>query len=296
MRWPQKNQELQNVVLDSTKWNDFEYRDDDVVIASWAKAGTTLTQQIVAQLVFDGDPQIMGVAVSPWIEFRLTPDAARDAQGIPHRRVLKTHLPLHALVFSSQAKYIYIGRDPRDVVWSMHHHHSIFSPEAYRVFNSLPGRVGPPLAPPNPDVRAYYHEWLDKDGYPFWPFWSHVRSWWEARTLPNVLLVHFADLRRGLASEIRRIGTFLGIEVDERLLRRLLENCSMEHMRRQADKVDFIKMIFEGGGEAFIHKGTNGRWRDVLSEAEAKKCDDIAARELPADCVRWLATGVLPER
>ncbi len=31
----------------------------------------------------------------------------------------KTHLPVDALVFSPEAKYLYIGRDGRDVIWSM---------------------------------------------------------------------------------------------------------------------------------------------------------------------------------
>ena len=41
-----------------------------------------------------------------------------------HRRFLKTHLPVDALVFSEKAKYIYIGRDGRDVVWSLYNHHA----------------------------------------------------------------------------------------------------------------------------------------------------------------------------
>jgi len=36
---------------------------------------------------------------------------------------LKTHLPVDALVFSPRAKYIYIARDGRDVVWSLYNHH-----------------------------------------------------------------------------------------------------------------------------------------------------------------------------
>ena len=290
-RWPQKTQEVQNVVLDSTRWNDFEFRDGDVVIGTWAKSGTTLTQQIVAQLIFGGAQDVMGAAISPWIEFRLMPDAVQIAAAQTHRRVLKTHLPVPALVVSPKAKYIYIGRDARDVLWSMHHHHSSFAPAAYEAFNGMPGRVGPPMLPPNPDIRAYYHEWLDNDGHPFWPFWSHVQSWWDVRTLPNVLLLHFADLQRDLATEVRRIAAFLDMEVDAQVLPRILEHCGMEHMRRQAVHVDFLNVIFAGGGSAFIHKGTNGRWKDVLTDAEIAKCDEIAARRLSPDCAAWLRTG-----
>jgi aryl sulfotransferase len=293
--WPVKTGELQNVLVDSTRWNGFKFRDDDIVVGTWSKSGTTLTQQILLELLSGGASDVLGVGASPWIEFRLMPDAVAIAEAIAQRRVLKTHLPLHALVFSPRAKYIYVGRDARDVLWSMHHHHSSFTPQAYEAFNSVPHRVGPPLAPPNPDIRAYYHEWLDKDGHPFWPFWAHVQSWWDARSLPNVLLVHFANLRRDLDGEIRRIAAFLDIPVDDHTWPTIIEHCGIDYMRRQAARVDFLDFIFQGGGNAFINKGTNGRWRDVLSESEVEKCDDIAARELTADCATWLRTGELPE-
>ena len=293
-RWPQKTRELQNVAMDSTRWNGFRFRDDDIIVATWSKTGTTLTQQIITQLVFEAPADVMGVAVSPWIEFRLTPDAVNVAEGLTHRRILKTHLPLDALVFSPKAKYIYIGRDARDVLWSIHHHHASFTAEAYSAFNSVPGRVGPPMEPPNQDIRAYYHEWLDRDGHPFWPFWAHVQSWWDARELPNVLLVHFANLKRDLVAEIMRIAGFLDIEVSKSLLPKILEHCSIDYMRRQAASTDFLNMIFIGGGATFINKGTNGRWKDVLSAADIKKCDDVAACNLSADCAHWLRTGELP--
>jgi len=52
--WPKKTRELHNVLFDSTRWNEFKFRDDDVVVATWGKSGTTWTQQIVSQLVFRG--------------------------------------------------------------------------------------------------------------------------------------------------------------------------------------------------------------------------------------------------
>ena len=48
--------ELHNHHFDSTIWNDFKFRDDDIIIATYAKSGTTWMQQIVAQLLFGGDP------------------------------------------------------------------------------------------------------------------------------------------------------------------------------------------------------------------------------------------------
>jgi aryl sulfotransferase len=48
-----------------------------------------------------------------------------------------------------------------------------------------------------------------------------------------------------------------------------------------------------GGGETFIHKGTNGRWRDVLSAGEIAEYEARAIDELGPECAAWLATGKL---
>jgi hypothetical protein len=50
-----KTRDVQTRLVDSTRWDHVKLRDDDIVIASWGKTGTTLTQQIVSQLVLGGD-------------------------------------------------------------------------------------------------------------------------------------------------------------------------------------------------------------------------------------------------
>ena len=45
-------------------------------------------------------------------------------------------------------KYLYIGRDGRDVVWSMYNHHANANDIWYEALNDTPGRVGPPIEPP----------------------------------------------------------------------------------------------------------------------------------------------------
>ena len=48
---PRKTREIHNHHFDSTIWNDLKFRDDDIIIATWGKAGTTWVQQIVSQLL-----------------------------------------------------------------------------------------------------------------------------------------------------------------------------------------------------------------------------------------------------
>ena len=52
--WPKKTREIHNHHFDSTIWNDFQFRNDDIIIATYAKSGTTWMQQIVSQLIFNG--------------------------------------------------------------------------------------------------------------------------------------------------------------------------------------------------------------------------------------------------
>lgn len=295
MQWPVKRREFQNHHFDSTIWNDFRFRDDDVIIATYAKSGTTWTQQIVGQLLFGGDPDLPVAELSPWMDLRVPPKevklAAVEAQT--HRRFLKTHLPVDALVFSPRARYVYIGRDGRDVVWSMYNHHSRANEQWYAALNDTPGRVGPPIGPPHADVVDYFRHWLAVDGGQWWPFWENVRSWWEIRNLPNVLLLHYDELKRDLPGQIRRIAAFLDIEVRAERFDRIVEYCTFDWMKRHAAQAAPLGGIFwDGGAETFIHKGNNGRWREVLSAKDVAAYEARAIRELGEACAGWLATGL----
>ena len=292
--WPRKTRDIHNHHFDSTIWDAFEFRDDDIVIGTYAKSGTTWTQQIVGQLIFQGAEDVDVAALSPWLDLRVPGKAEKLAPvaAQTHRRFLKTHLPVDALVYSPRAKYLYVVRDGRDVVWSMHNHHANANELWYRVLNDTPGRVGPPIEPPPASVRQYFLDWLARDGHPFWPFWENVRSWWEIRELPNLMLLHFNELKADLPGQIRRIAAFLGIPIDARRWPAIIEHCSFDYMKANASKsVPLGGVFWDGGAQTFIHKGTNGRWRDVLSEADCRWYEETAVRELGGQCAHWLATG-----
>jgi aryl sulfotransferase len=219
--------------------------------------------------------------------------SAVEAQTL--RRFLKTHLPIDALVFSPKAQYLYIGRDGRDVVWSLYNNHATANAEWYKALNDTPGLVGPPIEPPAASIRQYYHDWLDRDGHPFWPFWENVKSWWDIRHLPNVSLVHFARLKEDMPGQIRRIAAFLGIPIEESKWAAILEHCSFEYMKQHATKsVPLGGAFWDGGAQTFIHKGMNGRWRELLSREESAKYEHMALETLGEPCAHWLAIGELP--
>jgi aryl sulfotransferase len=292
--WPIKTRELHNHHFDSTIWNDFQFRNDDVIIATYAKSGTTWMQQIVAQMLFNGDPDLAVAELSPWMDLRVPPKDVklRAVEAQTQRRILKTHLPVDALVFSPKAKYVYIARDGRDVLWSMYNHHVNANAAWYGALNDTPGRVGPPIEPPPADIQQYWRDWMDQDGHPFWPFWDNIRGWWQIRALPNVLFVHFNNLKRDMPGEMRRIAAFLDIPIDESRWNDILEYCSFDWMKKNAIKtVPLGGAFWDGGAETFINKGVNGRWSDTLTTEDCAAYEARAVYELGAECARWLASG-----
>ena len=294
IEWPVKTREMHSHHFDSTVWNDLAFRDDDIVIATYGKAGTTWTQQIVGQMLAGGDPTLETAARSPWVDLRVPPKAIKlpEIEAQTGRRYLKTHLPVDALVYSRQAKYLYVARDGRDVLWSMYNHHATANQDWYDALNDTPGRIGPPIGRPVGDVHAYWRDWFERDGWPFWPFWENVRSWWAIRDLPNLMLVHFDDLKRDMGAEMRRIAAFLGIEVAAARWPAIELYCSFDWMKAHAGQVSPLGGgLWDGGGASFINKGTNGRWRDVLSADECAAYEARAVAELGEECAGWLKGG-----
>ena len=292
--YPKKTREFHNHHFDSTIWNDFVFRDDDIIISTYAKSGTTWMQQMLAQMLLGPDPDLAVAELSPWLDLRVPPREVKlplvEAQT--NRRFLKTHLPVDALVFSPKARYVYIGRDGRDVLWSMYNHHFNANEVWYHALNDTPGRVGPPIEKPPADIREYWRGWMDRDGHPWWPFWENIRTWWEIRHLPNVKFVHFAELKADLPGEMRKLASFLDISVKDANWPRILEYCSFDWMKKNATKsVPLGGAFWDAGAQVFINKGVNGRWQSVLTPVESAEYETRACKELGDACAHWLKTG-----
>ena len=302
---PQIQHIYQNHTLDSTRWQHFTPRDDDVVVATPYKSGTTWTQYIVCQLIFQ-DLQLHALdEFTEWLDrrFPAVEEVIGGIEAQTHRRCIKTHLPLDGLPYFAQVKYIIVGRDPRDVFMSLWNHHSHYTPELYAILKDFPGRVGDPMPPCPDDIREFWKGWItrgwfewESEGYPYWSNMHHVQSWWNYRHLPNILFVHYNDLLKDLPGEIRRVAGYLNIDVSPDMLASIAEAVSFSGMKANAEKIlPEADHVWKGGAQTFINKGTNGRWREVLTDDDLKLYDAAVARELTPDCAHWLESGRLSE-
>jgi aryl sulfotransferase len=300
-REPQRSREYRNHHLDSTRWDDFVARDDDIVITTAYKAGTTWTQRILAALLLGPGPMSVGLhEISPWIDARfegpIDPVLERIDQ-LPHRRFLKSHLAADGLRYFPHLKYIVVGRDTRDVFMSLFNHYSGYTDLIYSLLNDAdrPGAEFPrcPGAPRDLWPRWISEGWFDwePDGWPYWSHHHHMSTWWEFRNLPNLLFVHFGDLKADPETEMRRIAAFCDIDVDEAAWPALLATVGLDAMRAEArGDDDPMAMGFDGGAARFFYKGDNGRWRGVLTDDDLARYDTAAAT-LDPSLRQWLEGG-----
>lgn len=299
---PTRTRDYQGHLLDSSRWDRFHPRSDDVVIATAYKAGTTWMQAIVGNLIFQGQ-DIPGaiLEISPWVDMRVVPlgDIHTLIEGQQHRRFLKSHLALDGLRFFPEIKYIHVSRDLRDVFISLWNHHRNYSDQALSSFRETDAEVGWrfPDCPHSP--KEFWDDWISRspfpwehDGYPYWSSLHHLATWWAYRHLPNILFVHYNDLLRDIEGEMRRVAQFLNIAVPDAAWPALTNAVSIDTLRDNAAAfMGSHENSFKGGGRTFLHKGTNGRWREVLDDNDLATYRAAVDRVLDPQAAAWLENG-----
>jgi aryl sulfotransferase len=192
------------------------------------------------------------------------------------------------LPFDEGVRYVVVGRDTRDVFMSLWNHYRNYTDVMYELTSAGDPPGGPlPRCPDEP--RSMWSQWItrgsfewESDGWPFWSHHYHAAAWWPYRHLENVLLVHYNDLLADLDGEMRRIADHVGIEVAEESWPAVVEAARFESMKGDAARLLGPMDRFAGGTNAFLYKGRNGRWRDVLTADDLRLYEDCVAKLDPA--------------
>ena len=291
----------QHVDWDSSRWDGFMPRVGDIYICTCYKSGTTWAQMIAALLVFQTPnlPQPLN-ELSHWLDLVTDSKEAEHARlaAQSHRRILKTHTPLDGLKWHDDAKYLFVARDPRDVIVSMLNHQENTDVETERALAAEMGQtvvVSDLLAETPEEIIATwltkgFFEW-ERDGYPWWSAFHHGETFWQHRERNNILLLHYTRMREDLAGEMRRIAEFLRIEVDETIFPSLVEAATFDSMKQNADALapGADAKLWKDNTQ-FFNKGKSGQWREIWSEANLIRLEELC-KTYPADYIDWLLSG-----
>ena len=292
-------------IADTANWDGFEYRPDDIVISTPSKSGTTWMQQLVALLIFDGPdfPAPLNV-MSPWLDMntRTQEEVRAMFESQEHRRFIKTHAPLDALPWDDRVTYLVVGRDPRDVAFSMWHHIENLDLPAVRdlvvevrgedYLASLPQTEVPE------ELDAWFRFEMDRDrgdshtGVHLAWVLHHLETGWERRHLDNVALFHFADLKRDLVGEIVRLGEILDLPVSRRRAEELAEAASLSRMRERAqDSAPIGELDLWKDPERFFRSGGKQEWRDLVTPEDEAHYDERVAELVDPELADWVHHG-----
>ncbi|XP_063701779.1 luciferin sulfotransferase-like [Culicoides brevitarsis] len=259
---------------------EMEVYDDDVWVVSFPKCGTTWTQEMVwllnNNLNFVEAKKVNLLQRFPFLELSgvlsQIPDGSEDVIfNAPRPRHIKSHLNVDLLpdkIWSSQAKIIYVARNPKDAAISFFHH--------YRNLVGYPGT--------KEDFLDAYME--GKIIYA--PFFDHLLGFWDIRKRENVLFLTYEDMKRDIMGALRKTSDFLGKSYTEEQLMQAADHLSLKNMRnnpacnndelvREARK--FNKMSSETEYK-FIRKGETKAFEQEMSDEYKAKFDKWIAESL----------------
>lgn len=303
MNKPERLHDYVTPLMSTDRWAGFDPRRDDILVCTSYKAGTTWTQTICALLIFQKAALPGRLSdLSPWVEVLTRPidEVLAEYAAQTHRRFIKTHTPLDGLPWYEDASYLYCGRDPRDVFMSMLNHMQNMDEERLKELQEAAGIELPEDQPELPeDVNELFRMWLttptfewEKDGFPWWSHFSHLRTFWEQRHLPNLHFLHYADLQADLEGQMRRVAGLLGIDVEETLWPELVKGASFDTVRANPEQyAPEANVGLWKDTSKFFNKGTSGQWCDVLDAESLKLYEEVKADRLPPIAAEWLERG-----
>jgi hypothetical protein len=247
----------------------YQPRPEDIFVVTQMRSGTTWMQHLVFQILHRGNGDLVETgrtlyAVSPWLEGRkgVPMDQAPLLGAECPSRIIKTHLPVELCPYNPRARYIYVSRDP------------------VACFASCIDFLVTNLGAIAPDM-VKFEEWFTSENLMWWGTWrSHVQGWRaRAESQPNVLFVHFEEMREDLVGIARRVASFLAVKpLTLSELANVIERCSFAYMQKHQGNFEMHPPHLGQTDAAFFVSGKAERLKKVPADVR----DRIARSTLSA--------------
>ncbi|XP_022120502.2 sulfotransferase 1C4 [Pieris rapae] len=268
---------------------NLEVRPSDVYVVTYARSGTTWTQELVWLVANDLDyktaKSVLLTDRFPFIESTMmfhpklvaeleeglkndevklkklgafSQSIVRKVADMPSPRFIKTHLPLSLLSPKVlDAKVVYVARDPRDAAVSFYY--------LCRSSRNM-GFDG--------DFKTFWH-YFTNDLHYWTPFFEHLKEAWEKRHNPNLLFLFYEDLKKDLNREVRKVCKFLGKQYTDDQIAILCDHLDIKNFKYNTSvNNDSMKEVgLLNPKDEFIRKGKTGGWRDYFDDEMIAQAD-----------------------
>ena len=176
----------------------------------------------------------------------------------PHPRVIHSHLP--AKYFGEQldanVKFVVVIRNPKDALVSFYHF--------YRS-NELLGNFS--------GSWDDFFEMIKVGHLLYGDYFDWYMDWNKYRKNPNVMFVHFEDMKENLEASVRNLATFLEKALTDETINDVVKYCGFDSMQKDiAGNYSDIKFI-NAEISPFIRKGSVGDWKNYFSQEQSDFID-----------------------
>ncbi|OMP05499.1 hypothetical protein COLO4_08809 [Corchorus olitorius] len=255
----------------------FQAHDNDIVIASKPKSGTTWLKSLVFTIVNRTRYSLSNTPLNtsnphdlvPCFEYDLYKNQVpNNLTSISTPRLFSTHIPYSSLPESiklSDCRIVYIARNPFDVIVSLWHF----------------------LKLPKPITLEECYEMFCRGEEPFGPYWDHVLEYWkESLERPNkVLFIKYEDMKEDPNSIIKNLADFIGfpISMEEEemgIIEDILELCSLENLKNLKVNKEGKNRYSTRENKTYFRKGEVGDYVNYFSPSSIQRFSKIIEEKL----------------
>uniref|UniRef100_A0A671VKR8 Sulfotransferase n=1 Tax=Sparus aurata TaxID=8175 RepID=A0A671VKR8_SPAAU len=250
------------------KIQNFQARPDDILIATYPKAGTTWVSVILDLLYFGKTAPERHTSIPiyervPFLEITFPSmdsgvDLAENLATTP--RLIKTHLPIQFVpksFWEQNCKIVYVARNAKDNMVSYFHMDRMT------------------LTQPDPgDWNTYLHRFMEGKVL-FGSWYDHVNNWWKKKqTYSKLHYMFYEDMIEDTGREIDKLCSFLGLSPSAEEKKQITGGVQFDNMKKN-DMVNHCTIpIMDFKISPFMRKGKVGDWKNHFTVAQNEEFEE----------------------
>ena len=247
---------------------DMPLRSDDIWVVCYPKSGTQWTSQIVRLILNKGqdDGGTLSDAV-PWVE-AFTEEYRVNINEKPSPRAFRSHFIYEQMPCgppdSTPCKYIYVARNPKDVLVS-----AFFYRKGFKSTEKL-------------TWEEHFEDFIAGTiGHNFGDYFQNVLSWWRQRHHDNILFLKFEDMKRDLSGTVAIIAKFIGQDIGQGLIDDIAEKSTFDNMKADNTvRLGYPHELRSSEATCFFRKGAVGDWKTYLTDEQSARIDKDCEEKL----------------
>uniref|UniRef100_A0A8C4T089 Sulfotransferase n=1 Tax=Erpetoichthys calabaricus TaxID=27687 RepID=A0A8C4T089_ERPCA len=259
----------------------FQAKADDVLIATYPKAGTTWMIEIVDSIRQGGITKEIKTIPSheraPYLEMNsqdMIPSGLDLLEAMPSPRLVKTHLPFQLVppsFWDKGCKVIYVARNAKDVLVSYYFFQKTF------------------IGLPNTGTWDDFFESFLSGNVECGSWFDHVTGWWDVREKHQILYVFYEDILQDPTGEVERVACFLGHTLDKGTIQEIVKHTSFNMMKDNpmTNASTMSTSVLDLSISPFMRKGQVGDWKNHFTVAQNERFEEEYRRRMAKTSLRF---------